>query len=328
MRTPHEADERSGLGDKTDGVRPVVAVRGLVAEYGPVRALDGVDLRIMPGEIVALLGPNGAGKTTLIETIVGLRPVQRGSVEILGLPVERRSEVVDRIGVQPQRGSLYQHLTVGETFALWGSLFGRRVDPAAAAARVGLTDKRTSRFSKLSGGQQQRVMLGLALVNDPALLILDEPTGSLDPHGRRDIWRAVDEHRRNGGTVLMATHSMEEAHALSTRVVIIDAGRVVAEGPAEDLIRRHQPHDRVRFTTTGRTTAERTTADLRQLPGVLRVDIVELPSGSEVTLVVESAETVVPLVLEQQRVRDVSIMHPTLEDVFVALTGRGLEPTG
>ena len=299
---------------------PVVDVRSLTAAYGDVRALGGVDLTIWPGEVVALLGPNGAGKTTLIETIVGLRPIQQGKISILGVPVVERAVIAGRIGVQPQRGGLYQHLTVRETFRLWASLFELRIDTDEHIARIGLTEKADARFAKLSGGQQQRVMLGLALINDPALLVLDEPTGSLDPHGRRDIWRVVSEHRRHGGTVLMATHSMEEAQSLSTRVGIIDAGMIVAQGAADELIQRVRPYERVTMRCQSPDVGR-----LGALAGLVEMRTTELVGWTEVELVVRSAEAVIPSILAITSPSDLAVHRSTLEDVFVALTGRGLE---
>ena len=299
------------------GGAALVAVERLHKAYGATVAVDGVSLEVRAGEVFGVLGPNGAGKTTLLETLVGLRRADAGSVRVLGLdPATERDALVARIGVQPQAGSLFPNLTARETLELWAS-FHRAADPDAALALVGLSEKAGERVKRLSGGQQQRLLIALALVARPELLFLDEPTGSLDPHARRQLWTAIAAHGRAGGGVLLTTHSMEEAAALCDRIAIMDRGRVVALGTPAELVCRHFP-DAV-LAIEGACEPER----LAGLPGVAEV----YAADAGARLVTRSPDETLRAAVAEGLVRDVRsvrVEQATLEDVFLALTGRPL----
>ncbi|GAA1459894.1 ABC transporter ATP-binding protein [Nocardiopsis exhalans] len=221
---------------------PALEATGLVKRYGTVSALAGIDLTCAHGEILGLLGPNGAGKTTTIEILTGLRTPTGGRARVLGLdPVRRRAEVRERVAVQPQQAALFEHQTVMETLRLWASLHTDPAGPEEVVERMGLTASRDVRVHRLSGGQRQRLLVGTALVSRPELLILDEPSTGMDPNARLDLWAAVRGHRDGGGTVLLSTHSMEEAAELCDRVALLDRGSLAALGTPADLVSRHAP---------------------------------------------------------------------------------------
>ncbi|HEY6357509.1 MAG TPA: ABC transporter ATP-binding protein, partial [Vicinamibacterales bacterium] len=217
--------------------RTVLAVRGLKKSFLDVQAVAGVDLDVSAGECFGLLGPNGAGKTTTIEICEGLNTADEGEVEILGLHWKRDAAALrERLGIQLQETQLADKLTVLETLELFRSFF--RQGPAAAEVMklVALDDKQTARVRTLSGGQKQRLALACALVGDPELLFLDEPTTGLDPQARRQLWDLIDEFKRAGRTIVLTTHYMEEAERLCERVAIMDHGRVIARGTPRELI--------------------------------------------------------------------------------------------
>ncbi|GAA3977832.1 ABC transporter ATP-binding protein [Thermobifida alba] len=228
---------------------PAVVIEKLVKRYpgpgGGVTAVAGIDLTIADGEIFGLLGPNGAGKTTTIETLVGLRRPTEGTVRVLGLdPVRQRAEVRRVVAVQPQQASVFEFQTVAELLHFWASCHPDPADPEEIIERMGLTGSRDVRTAKLSGGQRQRLLVGTALVSRPRLLVLDEPSTGMDPNSREELWAAVRAHRDAGGTVLLSTHSMEEAEALCDRVAIVDRGRIVACGPPRNWCTSTSPNRR------------------------------------------------------------------------------------
>lgn len=221
---------------------PALETAGLVKRYGTVTALGGIDLTADHGEILGLLGPNGAGKTTVIEILTGLRAPSEGTARVLGLdPLRQRAEVRECVAVQPQHAALFEHQTVAETLRLWASLHTGPADPEEVIGRMGLTGSRDVRVHRLSGGQRQRLLVGTALVSRPRLLVLDEPSTGMDPNARQDLWAAVRGHRDEGGTVLLSTHSMEEAAELCDRVALLDRGRVTALGAPAALVSRYAP---------------------------------------------------------------------------------------
>ncbi|WP_017587692.1 ABC transporter ATP-binding protein [Nocardiopsis ganjiahuensis] len=221
---------------------PALEAAGLVKRYGAVTALAGIDLTAARGEVLGLLGPNGAGKTTVVEILTGMRAPTAGTARVLGLdPVRQRAEVRTRVAVQPQHAALFERQTVTETLRLWASLHTDPADPEEVIGRMGLTGSRDVRVNRLSGGQRQRLLVGTALVSRPLLLVLDEPSTGMDPNARQDLWAAVRGHRDRGGTVLLSTHSMEEAAALCDRVALLDRGRVAALGTPAELVSRYAP---------------------------------------------------------------------------------------
>ncbi len=252
-----------------------IRCRNLVKRYDgrpPVEAVRGLDLEIAQGECFGLLGPNGAGKTTTIEILEGLLPATSGEVEVLGLAWGRAdNEIRQRIGISLQETRLSEKLTVLETLTLFRSFYRQGLDPADALARVSLEDKANAWVGKISGGQKQRLAVASALVGDPELLFLDEPTTGLDPQSRRQLWEIIREIRAAGRTVLLTTHYMDEAERLCDRVAIIDLGRIIALGTPRELILSLGGEHVIEFaleTDQGQAAPER--ADLAELPGVTR----------------------------------------------------------
>jgi ABC-2 type transport system ATP-binding protein len=299
-----------------------VRCRGLVKRYADVLAVNGLDLAVRRGECFGLLGPNGAGKTTTIEILEGLTEPDAGEVEILGSTWSRDGrELRERLGISLQETQLGEKLTVGETVRLFRSFYRRGRDPERVLARMSLDEKRDARVGKLSGGQKQRLAVACALVGDPELLFLDEPTTGLDPQSRLQLWQQITEFRAGGGTVLLTTHYMDEAERLCDRVAIVDRGRVIALGTPAELISSLHAANVVEFSSEPEIAEER----LRELPGVAephrRGSLWSLPVGS-------LAETVPALLalVERSGARLVTLSthRATLEDLFVALTGRVL----
>jgi ABC-2 type transport system ATP-binding protein len=207
----------------------VIAVEGLRKRYGERVALDGVSFAVAPGEVLGILGPNGAGKTTTVEILEGLRTADGGTAQVAGIDVLRHPEAVKGVvGVQLQASSFFDQLSLAELLELFGAIFGVAVDARALLRRVDLEDRASSEVRELSGGQQQRFAVAAALVNNPRILFLDEPTTGLDPQARRHMWDLVRSFRAEGTTIVLTTHSMEEAELLCDRVAIMDAGRIVA----------------------------------------------------------------------------------------------------
>jgi ABC-2 type transport system ATP-binding protein len=215
----------------------MIEVQNLSRQYGEIEALRNVNLSVEGGGVVGLLGPNGAGKTTLVETLEGLRRPTSGMVKVLGLdPTGQARELRERLGVQLQSTALPEELTPLETLRMFGAFFRKSLPPGEVLASVGLSDQGNQRTSVLSGGQQQRLAIAAALINDPELVILDEPTAGLDPVARRDIHTRLGELRASKRTVLLSTHYIEEAEQLCDRVIFLRAGEVVADGKPFDLV--------------------------------------------------------------------------------------------
>ncbi len=304
--------------------------RALVKRFPPdVLAVDRLDLEVPVGECFGLLGPNGAGKTTTVEILEGLTEPTSGEVEVLG---ERwRGDGLAlraRIGVQLQETRFPDKLRVGEVIELFRSFYPRGLEPDEALARVDLGEKRRALVRTLSGGQKQRLSLACALVGDPEVLFLDEPTTGLDPTSRRQIWAIVEELQTRGRTILLTTHYMEEAERLCDRVAIVDRGRKLAEGtPAELVASLGAEH--VVEVDLDRSPSE---ADLARLPSVERV---RLAKGN-LQLTVRDVAEAIPALLDHLRASSLQMKrltthHATLEDVFLAYAGHSLledEPPG
>ncbi len=216
---------------------PVLDVRSLRKTYGDLVAVDGISFSVARGEVFGILGPNGAGKTTTLECIETLRPFDGGDVALDGVDVRTNpQEVKRRIGVQLQSSSFFDRLSLRELLSLFGELYGRTVDPLALLDEVELREKAVSKVAELSGGQKQRFSIAAALVNDPVILFLDEPTTGLDPQARRHLWGVVRRIRSEGTTVVLTTHAMDEAEELCDRVAIMDRGRIVAMDKPQAMI--------------------------------------------------------------------------------------------
>jgi len=302
-----------------------VAVRcsALVKRYGDVTAVAGLDLEVKAGECFGLLGPNGAGKTTTVEILEGLSPPDSGAVEILGCRwgAGCDQELRERIGIQLQETQLAEKLTVEETVRLFQSFFRRGRPVPEVIATVGLEEKQKARVGKLSGGQKQRVALACALVSDPDLLFLDEPTTGFDPHARLKIWDVIEEFHGRGGTILLTTHYMEEAAKLCDRVAIMDHGQVIALGSPAALIASLEADQILEFHVQGKFEE----AALTRLSGVRGW---RKKNQGYLLTVIEIGAALPALLseIERQGARlDLLTTHQaTLEDVFISLTGRVL----
>jgi ABC-2 type transport system ATP-binding protein len=296
----------------------VLTCKELKKSFGDVHAVKGVDLELNRGECFGMLGPNGAGKTTTIEILEGLTPLDSGDVRILGhLPGD--VAVRERVGIALQETELPDKLTVVECVRLFRSFYSRGREVDAVIQHLELDEKRTARVAKLSGGQRQRLALACALVGDPDLLFLDEPTTGLDPQARLKVWEIVLHFKAQGGTVLLTTHYMEEASRLCDRLAILDHGRVIARGSPTELIASLGAPHVVELITTP------VLEDLASVPGVVRVS----NKADARVLHVNDVTASLPAVLEKARaagvtVKNVSTREATLEDVFVHLTGSEL----
>jgi ABC-2 type transport system ATP-binding protein len=292
----------------------------LVKKYGDLVAVDGLDLEVPSGECFGLLGPNGAGKTTTVEILEGLNEPTGGNVEVLGMRWASDERALrQRLGVSLQETHLPDRLTVEENLRMFRSFYerGRPVDEVLDL--VGLQEKRTSWTERLSGGQKQRLAVACALVSDPDLLFLDEPTTGLDPQSRRQLWEVVLGFKARGRTVLLTTHYMEEAERLCDRVAIVDKGKVIALGTPQELIASLGGQQVVELATERPLAAE----EMGGLPSVRGAR----RSADGIALTVEQLHVALPAILahaESSGLTRLSTHHATLEDVFVHLTGRHL----
>ncbi|MCK5927719.1 ABC transporter ATP-binding protein [uncultured Nocardioides sp.] len=292
-----------------------IRVRDLTKVYGEVRAVDGVDLDVADGEFVGVLGPNGAGKTTLLEVVEGLRRPDSGTVEVLGEQVwPRNAAVLPRIGVQLQASAFFERLTAREQIRTFAALYD--VSPARAddwLERVGLAEKVSARVEDLSGGQAQRLSIACALVHDPELVFLDEPTASLDPQARRNLWDLLSGINEAGRTVVLTTHYMDEAEVLCDRVAVMDSGRVLQVGSPAELVRHLDAPARI-LVAPGQLDE----AGARGIAGTESVEVG--PDGTVLTT--RHPADVVARLGELGALDGVRVQTGTLEDVFLALTGR------
>jgi ABC-2 type transport system ATP-binding protein len=289
-----------------------VALEGVERHFGPVRAVDGVSLSLELGDVVALLGPNGAGKTTTLDMILGLGAPDRGSVSVLGM-APRAAVERGLVAAVLQAGGLLKDLTVGETVRLTATLFARSRPVPEVLERAGIAAIAGRLVGKCSGGEQQRLRFALALLSDPALMVLDEPTAGMDVEGRHDFWTAIRGDAERGRTVLFATHYLEEADAYADRVILLRQGKIVADGsPAE--VRGLSIGRSVRATLAG---ADETT--LRRLPGVRTVEV----RGERVLIQTTDSDAVARYLLTATAARDVEVVSQNLEEAFLTLTGDG-----
>jgi ABC-2 type transport system ATP-binding protein len=298
-------------------VVPAIRVEDVHKRFAEVEAVRGVSFEVRRGEVFGIVGPNGAGKTTTLEMVEGLRPPDDGLIEILGEPVWPHPQRVQRrIGVQLQTTALFDQLSARELLELFGRLYGRlpRGRIEAVLATVGLEGKARARVNALSGGQQQRLAIALALVHQPEIVFLDEPTTGLDPQARRHLWDVVEAIEAEGRTVVLTTHYMEEAESLCERVAIMDAGGIIALDTPLGLVGMLGGASRISFRPDG---LER--GALAGLPGVrgLRDDAEALELSSD-----DSPATLAALLSLAPTVDDLAVSRPSLEDVFLELTGR------
>ncbi|MGH1563369.1 ABC transporter ATP-binding protein [Mumia sp. DW29H23] len=292
-----------------------VEAHDLVMTYGDVRAVDGISFTVEPGEFFGLLGPNGAGKTTTLEILEGLRRPDSGRASVDGVdPGRRDPRLLRRIGVQLQASAFFEKLTAREQLDTFGSLYGApRERTDALLETVGLTEHAGILADKLSGGQRQRLSIACALVNDPDLVFLDEPTAALDPQARRNLWDVLARLNESGRTVVLTTHYMEEAETLCDRVAIVDRGRVLAIDSPAALVRGL---DRPVQISLAPGTLD--AAQARALPGAEAVDVDEVA----VRVSTRNPAPVLTALAERDALDGLSVRGATLEDVFLDLTGR------
>ena len=293
----------------TDKLEPAVQLVGLHKSYADIHAVAGVDLEVSPGEVVALLGPNGAGKSTTIDMLLGLIAPDSGVPRLFGRS-PREAIAAGRVGAMLQTGGLLPQLTVAETVQLVGSLHRDPLPVAEVLGRAAIQELRDRRINQLSSGQAQRVRFAIALVPDPRLLVLDEPTVGMDVESRRAFWTAMRELTMAGRTVLFATHYLEEADTYADRVVLLRAGRIVADGTAAS-IKASAAGRTIRGTLPG--------ADpdlLRELPGVSAAEV----HGSAVVLRSADSDATLRTLLAITDIRDVEVTAAGLEDAFLAIT--------
>ena len=301
----------------TTGLEPAIAVRGVVRTYGEHRALDGVDLEVRRGEVLALLGPNGAGKTTLVETLEGHRRADAGEVRVLGFdPARRQRAFRERIGIVLQEEGLDPAITVGEAVTLYGAAYPNPRPAEEVVELVGLSDRWDARAQTLSGGQRRRLDLALGIAGAPELIFLDEPTTGFDPAARRHAWELIGRLRDLGKTILLTTHYMDEAQHLADRVVVIARGNVIAEGTPDTL---------------GRGAGEAALVAFR-IPYGVAADELPLPDGADVERRERQlsfrthtpTRDLAPLLSwaadNEIELEALSVTRPTLEDVYLQLT--------
>ncbi len=322
-----ESDNRAGAVPRLapvpdtgpDGGEPsAVRVRGLTKSYAGVHAVRGIDLDIRRGEVFALLGPNGAGKTTTVEILEGYRTRDSGEVSVLGLdPARERAQLKSKIGIVLQSTGMERYLTVQETVTMYAGYYPHPRPAGEALELVGLADKRKVRVIKLSGGQQRRLDVAIALVGDPDLLFLDEPTTGFDPSARHEAWEVVKNLAQLGKTVLLTTHYMDEAQYLADRVAVIAAGTIVAEGPPATLAHRDKAAVRIRYHLP---------------PGLAPPPALGQPAGDGVAEL-QPADLTLALhqltgwAIEHGLALDgLEVIRPTLEDVYLSLTEPGRPP--
>jgi ABC-2 type transport system ATP-binding protein len=308
-------------------VPPAIECRDLRKTYdGKVEAVRGLSLAIQAGECFGLLGPNGAGKTTTIEILEGLLTPTSGEVTILGYSWQKNSrEVREWLGISLQETRLSEKLTVRETIELFASFYREPGSADQVLDALQLREKADAMVGKLSGGQRQRLAVATALVGNPRVLFLDEPTTGLDPQSRRQLWDIIRNFQRSGGTVLLTTHYMDEAERLCDRLAIIDHGQVIAEGTPPDLIDRLGGHHVVEFEASGSSGDSHALDAWRGLPGV---ESVRYDDGL-ICLTVREPHLTIPALLDAVEKKGSQLLHLTtrqasLEDVFVNLTGRHL----
>jgi ABC-2 type transport system ATP-binding protein len=302
-------------------VPAIIAVSDVRKAYGDVAAVDGVSFEVARGEFFGILGPNGAGKTTTLEIIEGLRKPDSGDVTVLGLPAwPRNDQLLGRIGVQLQASSFFERLTAREQIRTFASLYGV---PAKNAddmlATVGMTEQAGIRTEKLSGGQAQRLSIACALVHDPELLFLDEPTGALDPQARRNLWDLLRQISSSGRTVVLTTHHMDEAEVLCDRVAIMDHGKILKAAPPATLVRELDQPLRI-SVQSGVVSAEQAGQLTGAEPDGRDSQITD--DGVSLCIATSDPATVLSGLARADALTGLRVQGATLEDVFLSLTGR------
>ncbi|UII56410.1 ABC transporter ATP-binding protein [Cytobacillus spongiae] len=300
----------------------MVDVKGLVKQYGSFLAVKGVEFQVEKGEIFGLLGPNGAGKTTTIEMLVGLRKPDDGTAVLAGFDVKKQiNQVKEVIGVQLQSTSLFELLKVEETLHLYASFYPSHVDIEQLIEDMLLTEKRNDRVKGLSGGQKQRLAIALALIHDPKIVFLDEPTTGLDPQARRTLWDIVLRLKDRGKTVILSTHYMDEAHVLCDRIGIMDQGELIALDTPTNLVKSLQSTSTVEFHLNNPPQEEL----FMKMEGVKEVSIKDTFVQLYTDELQMALTSLIHVATEHKlTIEDLQTRQATLEDVFIHMTGRRL----
>jgi ABC-2 type transport system ATP-binding protein len=304
------------------GDATAVRVGQVFKHYGAVKAVDGISFEVARGEVFGLLGPNGAGKTTTVEMLEGLRSPDSGLLEVLGIDVARNpDDLKQRVGVTLQTAELYPKLTVVEVLDLFRSFYKRSLPTEQLIDFLDLGERRNAQTRQLSGGQRQRLAVALALVNDPEVIFLDEPTTGLDPAARRALWDLVQKLQGQGKTILLTTHYMEEAEVLCDRLAILDHGRILALGSVDELVNKRFKDRSVRFDQIEALADE-------QLSGLPGVESIKHDDGATLLYTRDVPGTIGGLLALTEELGvepgNLGIRRPTLEDLFLDLTGRAL----
>ena len=317
----------------TKSSSPIVDAQSLTKKFGTLTAVDGISLRLAPGECLAILGPNGAGKTTTVEMLEGLVPPTSGRLSIFDLDMQKnRKTILERVGVLLQETDMYKRYTVKETLELFASFYKNPDNPLDIIDRMNLTDKTNVQLKNLSGGQKQRVYLGACLINNPELIFLDEPTTGLDPQSRRSIWDLLNNLKSQHKSMILTTHYMEEAEKLANRIIIFDQGKIKAEGTLDQLISKHCDGQVITFSLA--KNQQEVLSD--ELPKILfslkseqQVFHNAVAVGNRVEIVTQSASAMITAILDTLRnhnyeIQELNMRSGSLEDVFIKLTGRSI----
>jgi ABC-2 type transport system ATP-binding protein len=305
--------------------KTIVEVDSLVKQYGTLNAVDGISFKIDEGDVFAFLGPNGAGKTTTVEILECIRPLTSGTARVFGYDVTRNEdakEIKKRIGALPQDFSALDKLTVKENIELIGDMYAKHLDVAEVIKLLDLEDKTNEKFENLSGGLKQRVGVAAALVSDPQLIFLDEPTTGLDPKARRDVWAVIENLKKLGKTVFLTTHYMEEAEVLANKVAIIDKGKISVIGSPEELIQKYGGLKVLTIRNGDKKLADGLQKKFGQT---------SLSSDGDVNVKVDNVDEmwkVMATLTEMKVKRDIEIQTPTMNDVFLKITGGRITEEG
>ena len=301
----------------------ILEIKDLTKRYGDLVAVNGISFNIEKGEIFGLLGPNGAGKTTTVEMIEGLRQPDSGEIDICGIDARRQPEKIKEIiGAQLQSTTIYDQIRIREVVDLFGSYYDRSVPTQELLELVSLTEKENVYYRTLSGGQKQRVAMALALVNDPILLFLDEPTTGLDPQARRNVWQIITDLRDRGKTIILTTHYMEEAEQLCSRVGIIDRGTIIALDKPASLIKSAGIESTIEFTSEDIRAEEILKKIFGSITSFKRDDNRFIISSSESSRILKKITQAADD--NSMNMENLSVRKATLEDVFLKITGKKL----
>jgi ABC-2 type transport system ATP-binding protein len=305
--------------------RAVVEVESLVKQYGDLKAVNEISFTVNEGEVFAFLGPNGAGKTTTVEILECLRPLTAGTAKVCGFDVTAETQVKEikkAIGVLPQDFNALDKLTVKENIELIGGMYDKHLDVKEVITLLSLQDKANTKFENLSGGLKQRVGIAAALVSDPQLVFLDEPTTGLDPKARRDVWAVIADLKKLGKTVFLTTHYMEEAQVLADRIAIIDKGKIAAIGSAQELIAKHGGLKVLIVRKADTELAKMLKEKFEHATADVNGDIhIKVDSTDELWRVMTA-------LTDNKTEHDIEIQTPTVEDVFLKITGSHITEEG